>query len=574
MEIIEYLDGAVMMLAVSVLIVALFRWLKLGPVLGYFVAGAALGDHGAKIIPHHTGIEIFGEMGVVFLLFVIGIELTFDRLRSMRLHVFGLGGLQLILTSLAIGVGFYFLGHTNKAAAVIAGGFAMSSTAVVLQLLEEKGAQSSQLGRLALSILIMQDLAVVPMLVMIPLLAKGHAGGQFSVLASLGLALGKAAIVMIAIFVIGRIFLRPVFKIIMSFSGNELFVATTLLIVVGAAYLTEYFGLSMALGAFMAGLMVAETVYHKEVEQVILPFKSLFLGIFFMTVGMSIDFHLLVSKFHFIFLFTMAIILIKAVIITYLAYLFKFPIDKAIRVGVLMSQGSEFAFILFGMSREQGILGAEMAQIMMIVVNFSMALTPLLSSLTEWILQKRNPKISELQLLAKENFDLNDHIVILGFGRVGQILGTLLRESDINFVAIDINNEIVRKFRKKGYPIYCADMNNLETLKILALKRCIGVILAVRNHITADKAYQTIIENYGALLIINRIADFDDFTHYFEVENLQTVQDQCETALRIFNMIMKSMNYDEDAIMRLKNHYRADNYKKIAVEILKKKIAQ
>lgn len=564
MDIGGYLNGAVVMLAASVFVVSLFRWLKLGPVLGYFVAGAVLGEHGLGVIPHNTGIEVFGEMGVVFLLFVIGIELTFDRLRSMRLHVFGLGGLQLILTSVTIAIGFYFLGHASKAAAVIAGGFAMSSTAVVLQYLEEKGKQASQLGRLALSILIMQDLAVVPMLVMIPLLAKSAGGGQFSIVYSLLLAFSKAMIAMASIWIIGRIFLRPVFRIIMSFSGNELFIATTLLIVIGAAYMTEYFGLSMALGAFMAGLMVAETVYHNEVQQVIVPFKSLLLGIFFMTVGMSIDFSLLIEKFHFIVLITFAVIIIKALIITFLAILFKFPKEKAIQAGVLMSQGSEFAFILFGLANEQSILQPELAQIMMIIVNFSMALTPLLATITNYIMSKRNPKISELQRLAKENFDLNNHVVIFGFGRVGRILANLLRDSDINFVAIDINNDIVRKFRHQGFPIYCADVDNIETLKTLALPRSVAVIVTMKNYVTVQKALRILNNHYESLNILTRIADYNDWSYYNDmIGDLDVVQDQCESALNIMGNIMDVLNYDEKTIVRAKNCYRNDNYIKI-----------
>jgi monovalent cation:proton antiporter-2 (CPA2) family protein len=279
------LEVILVLLLAAVVVVAFFKRLNLSPVLGYLVAGTAIGPHGLNIIKDTESTTYIAEFGVVFLLFYIGLELTLERLSSMKKHVLGFGSLQILLSGLAIGYVAYLLGSPISAAVIIGGGIALSSTAIVLQVLMERGEQSTQVGRLSLAVLIAQDLAVVPLLVIVPLLAQ-DSGNLAPTIAD---AVFKAFLATAIIIAFGRIFLRPLFRLMGSLKSRELFAATTLLIVLGAAFATEHFGLSLALGAFMAGLMVAETEYVHQVEADILPFKSLLLGLFFMSVGMHID---------------------------------------------------------------------------------------------------------------------------------------------------------------------------------------------------------------------------------------------------------------------------------------------
>lgn len=315
------LQEILVLLITAVFVVAIFKRLNLSPVLGYLVAGLAIGPFGAGVIKDSQSTQYIAEFGIVFLLFYIGLELTLERLAAMKKYVLGFGSLQLLLTGFIVGFAAHKMGMTAGAAIIIGGGLALSSTAIVLQVLMERGEQATQVGRLSLAVLIAQDLAVVPLLVLVTLLSKD----DVQIGAVVFDALLKAAVATVAIIAIGRLLLRPVFHAIGSLKSRELFAATTLFIVLGAAYLTEHFGLSLALGAFLAGLMVAETEYCHQVEADILPFKSLLLGLFFMTVGMQIDFALLQQKFVIILLLMAGLMTVKMLIISGLSLAFKLP---------------------------------------------------------------------------------------------------------------------------------------------------------------------------------------------------------------------------------------------------------
>ncbi len=349
----SFLQNTVVILLAAVVVVAIFKRFHLSPVLGYFVAGAAIGEHGWFHFVKSADTEVFGELGVVFLLFAIGLELTFERLKSMRVHVFGFGGMQFLLTFGVIFLCLYVFGINTNTAIVISGGFALSSTAIVLQVISEERKQSTQVGRLSLAVLLMQDLAVVPLLVLVPLLASGK---DAHVLELIGSVLFKAIFVLIAIFVLGRLLLRPIFRIInyTTSKNNELFIGTTLLIVLASALATEMMGLSLALGAFVAGLLVAETEFHLQAEESINPFKGLLLGLFFMTVGMSFNISLVLQEWHTIIMISFFLIVIKAFIIMALGFGFRFNWGTSIHAGLLLAQGSEFAFILFNLASRQG----------------------------------------------------------------------------------------------------------------------------------------------------------------------------------------------------------------------------
>jgi CPA2 family monovalent cation:H+ antiporter-2 len=314
----DFLPSVLILLASSIIVVILLHKLKTSPVLGYLIAGAIINAYGLIKEPEYA--HSLAEFGIVFLLFIIGLELSFDRLIKMRLHVFGFGGLQVLLTSSTIAFVLYkFFNFSTSISVVVGAALALSSTAIVLQVIAEAGRQSSQVGRLSLSVLLMQDLAVVPLLAVMPLLADKND----NIMQIIGISGLKALGVIIVITIFGRLFLRPFFSLVASVKTDEVYVTTALLIVLGAAWTTSMLGLSSAMGAFIAGILIAETEYRNKIEDSIHPFQGLFLGLFFLSVGMSIDIEFIKDKFQAVLLAAFALIFIKATIIHALCNLFK-----------------------------------------------------------------------------------------------------------------------------------------------------------------------------------------------------------------------------------------------------------
>lgn len=556
----SFLPNLLLILATAVVIVLICRKFHLSPVLGYFIAGAALGEQGFNIVTSDKT-EVFGEFGVVFLLFAIGLELTFERLKSMRTHVFGFGGLQVAITSVVIFLIAYTLHIDSKTALVVGGGFALSSTAIVLQVISEQRRQSTQVGRLSLAVLLMQDFAVVPLLVLIPLIAKGE-GVEIGQL-MLG-ALAKAAFALLGIFIAGRLFLRPVLRTISSVitsRNNELFIAATLLIVLASAWVTEQLGLSLALGAFVAGLLVAETEYHLQAEESIMPFKGLLLGLFFMTVGMSLDLKLIAAELNTIVLLSLGLIIIKFIIITGLGLLFRFNLGRAIHAGLLLSQGSEFAFIMLNMATEQKIIAPHAGQILMIVITITMALTPLLSMVGDFISDSLDKKDRmDFDEINKDVADLDNHVIIVGFGRVGKMVARLLEAEKVNYIAIDINSNHVVHERKEGFPVYLGDASNIEMLNAVGIRRAKSAIVTIDNQITSKKCTRIIHEYLPKLPIVVRAKDLSNEEEWYSVGAETIVPETYETGLQMGGAVLKSVGFSGDEVSRIKNQFRKGNY--------------
>jgi CPA2 family monovalent cation:H+ antiporter-2 len=538
-------------------VVAFFKKLNLSPVLGYFVAGAAIGKYGLNIVPIEQT-TLFSEFGVIFLLFAIGLELTFERLKAMRFYVFGFGTAQVLLTSAAIATIAYFFVNESSIT-IIGGGLALSSTAIVLQVIAENRQQSTQVGRLSLATLIMQDFAVVPLLVLIPLLT----GDNTHMFTALSVSFGKAAIALAGIFILGRLFLRPLFRMITSTNPaktNELFIATTLLIALGSAWCTEYMGLSYALGAFVAGLLVAETEFHIQAEESINPFKGLFLGLFFMTVGMEINLALIVDKIGTIALWSVLLILVKSSIITALCLVFRFNAGTAIHTGLILAQGSEFAFIMFDLATAKGIIDGELGQMLLLVVTVTMALTPLLSMIGNYFaikLEKDNISMSDIN---REISDLENHVIIIGFGRVGKMVSRLLEAENTPYIAIDIESDNVTEGRKEGFPIYLGDGSDVNLLKSLGADRARSAIISIANEVTTKKTCKIIHSNYPNLTIVIRSKDLSSSEEFYQLGAKIIVPETYETGLQLGGAVLKSIGISEFEVNRIKNQFRAGNY--------------
>jgi CPA2 family monovalent cation:H+ antiporter-2 len=553
------LINVIMLLATATFVVALLKRLKLSPVLGYLISGAAIGDHGFQVVTFEQA--ALGEFGVVFLLFAIGLELSFERLKAMRRYVFGLGSMQVFITAIIISSAIVLITGNNNAAIIIGGGLALSSTAIVMQVVEESKNQSTQVGRIALAILLLQDFVVVPLLVIVPLLSGN---GETSLFVALGTSFVKAVVALLAIFIAGRLFLRPLFSLISSDNSdnNELAIALTLLIVLSAAWGTDHFGLSLALGAFVAGVLVAETEFRIEAEESIYPFKSLLLGLFFMSVGMKIDVKEIYENISHIITFTLSLIILKTLIISALCILFGFDKGVSIHSGLLLSQGGEFAFILFGLGKDHGILQESTANVCLLVVTFSMALTPILALFGQKISeiidsrQGRTP----IQIMELGARDLANHVIIAGFGKVGKMVSRIMEAESINYIGLDINHELVREEVSNGYPAFGGDASQLETLKAIGAERAFTIILAMNNEVTVKKALKVISKNFPHLDIIVRLKNLKNSTEFYDAGATIIIPEDYETGLQLGGAVLKSVGVSEYEINRIKSQFRTGNY--------------
>ena len=555
------LPSILVLIAAAVFVVMIFKKLKLSPVLGYLVAGTIIGDFGLKIVSYDQT-KVLAELGVVFLLFAIGLELSFERLKAMRKYVFGLGSLQVIITAIIVAGAVVLVTEDTKAAIVIGGGLALSSTAIVMQVVQEMRSGSTQVGRISLAILLQQDFIVVPLLVIVPLLANND---DTAILQAVTVSFGKAIAALAAIFIVGRLFLRPLFNMISSEkaeSSNELFIAATLLIVLSAAIGTEYLGLSLGLGAFVAGILVAETEFRTQAEESIHPFKGLLLGLFFMSVGMTIDVKEIYQEIDKIVIFSVSLIIVKSLIIMGLCLMFGFSKSVAIQSGFLLAQGGEFAFILFNLGMTHGVLDPAMGKILLLVVTCSMAFTPVLASLGTWIanLMDDSEDYVPAKNLEQKTRDLNNHVIIAGFGQVGRMVAKILEAEDINYIALDINEKVVEEEEDSGFHVCKGDISQLDTLKAVGAERALSVIIATDNQVTIKKSLRTIAANFPGLEIVVRSKDLRTSAELYEAGATVIIPSDYEIGLQLGGAVLRSIGVSEYEVNRIKAQFRIGNY--------------
>lgn len=552
-----HLTEIVILLTAAVLMVATFRALKLSPVLGYLVAGTVIGPFGLKLIPDVSVSAGFADFGIIFLLFLIGLELSLERLRSMRKHVFGFGGAQVLFTSALFCILYYGFGGSLSAAIIIGGGLALSSTAIVLQVIAEQNEKSSQVGRLSLAVLILQDLAVIPLLIFVTALGEGSP----SMAHALGEAAVKALAGLIIIFMIGRLIIRPLFRFIASLDNTELFTATTIFVVLGVAWSTHMAGLSAALGAFMAGLLVAETEYKHQVESDILPFKGLLLGLFFMTIGMSLNVQMLIDAFTSIVSFTVALMGIKALIIIALCRVFGFSLSASIHAGMLLSQGGEFAFVLFTLASNNGLLEPNTSQVLLVVVTMSMAVTPLIANLGKHFSEALEKyAISEPEQMITETLDLSKHVIVCGFGRVGHTVARLLEHENIPYVAVDMDSYMVSRERKSGIPVYYGDSARMHVLNALGVKRARAIIITHNDTRVAMQTITTARDADPHIPIIARAKNLEQVQKLERAGANMAVAEMFEVSLQMGSTLLKSIGVADHEISRITDIFREGDY--------------
>jgi glutathione-regulated potassium-efflux system protein KefB len=472
----DLLLNALIFLAAAVLIVPVFKRLGLGEVLGYLAAGVVIGPSVLALVPDAEAVLQFAQVGIVFLLFVIGLELKPSRLKVMRKAVFGFGSLQVVVTTALLALAAWWLGLAPLPALVVGFSLGLCSTPLVLHLLGERKELSTRHGRHAFALLLFQDLAAIPVLALIPILAADAlmADGAVPLLREVMLAAGAFA----GLIVGGRYLLRPLFHYAAATRSREVFAGTALLVVIGAALLMELAGLSMALGAFIAGVLLADSEYRHNIEADIEPFRGLLLGLFFMAVGMMAEIGLLATLPLEILGLTLGLVLLKALAMVIAARLYRSRWKEAANLGVLLSQGGEFGFVLLSAAAAAALLDQALVSLLILVISLSMAATPLLFQLHVHGLRRlfvsRRPKPA-----FDRPTDESPQIIIAGFGRFGQIMGRALQGLKIPYTVLDINADQVDVVRRYGNKVYYGDASRIDLLKAAGADRARVLVVAV-----------------------------------------------------------------------------------------------
>ncbi|MBR9971976.1 cation:proton antiporter [Magnetospirillum sulfuroxidans] len=552
-------------LAIAVVVSPVCHRLRISPVLGYLLAGSVAGPVGLGLIADNDGTRSLAELGIIFLLFMIGLELSWDRLRVIRRFIFGLGSAQVLASGLAAAavLGVLVPALPFKGAVVVGLALAFSSTAFILQILSERGGLTSQTGRVAVAVLILQDLAVVPLLVMIPLLGSNADSGEMVL--GMAAALSKAALAMAVIFVLARLALRPLFQVVAATRSPEVFVAAALFAVIGTSFATESVGLSHSLGAFLAGVMLASTEFRHQVEADILPIRGLLMGLFFLTVGMTIAPAALLNDLPRTAIGVGLLLVLKASILAMLALAFRFSLSTALHLGVLLAQGGEFAFIVLARAQQNALLDVGSAELITGIVAISMALTPVLALIGEWIARHQRLHSGPLIQPGDETKDLANHVIIAGCGRAGQIVLSILREQGIPYVGIEREPLLVETLRKRDEPVFFGDIRKLEVLKAVGGDRARAVVLTIDSGSSREKLVPRLHALFPDLRILVRARDRRQ-AKGLEISGAAVVVPEIlEGSLQLSGHVLRQLGKPPEEVQALLEEYRKDDYAKLAL---------
>ncbi|MDE3737744.1 monovalent cation:proton antiporter-2 (CPA2) family protein [Pseudomonas resinovorans] len=551
------LQVAVIFLVAAVLTVSLAKRLQLGAVLGYLAAGVLIGPSALGLISDTESVARLSELGVVLLLFIIGLELSPRRLWVMRHSVFGIGLAQVLLTSLAIGaVAWLGFAQSLNTAAVLGLGLALSSTAFGLQTLAERKELTSPHGRLAFAILLFQDIAAIPLIALLPVISgAGELEADRDTLVHLLQVVGSVGAVIVG----GRYLLRPVFRIVAKTKLQEVSTATALLVVIGTAWLMELTGVSMALGAFIAGLLLADSEYRHELESQIEPFKGLLLGLFFISVGMTADLSLLLNQPLVVIGLTLLLVLIKLPLL-FLVGRLGGGLDNAhaLRLGIVLAAGGEFAFVVFKLAFEQNLLDNHLHNLLVLAITLSMAITPLLV-LTLFRLFKTRPA----PVTVPEEYTRIDNdaprVVVAGMGRMGQIIARMLRAQRVPYVALDTNVEMIEYGRSLGrMPIYYGDPLRPEILRAAKVDKAEFFIVATDDPDTNLKTTELVKRLYPHIKVIARARNRQHVHRLLDLGAVP-VRETFHSALEMSRQALLGMGLDEDqANARIRRFQRHD----------------
>lgn len=534
---------ALIVLTTAAVVVPVVRRHRISPVIAFLLAGVLLGPNGiALLLPdsdilkwftigRDNSLDFAGDLGVVFLLFLIGLELSLQRLITMRRLVFGLGSLQIVTAAIVIG-GYLWASGLAPAPAVLIGlSLALSSTAIVIELLAQQQRLATVSGRTAFSILLMQDLAVVPLILLVTVLA-GNA--DVSIAAGVATALLQAVIALVAVGGIGWLALRPLFRHVATSDSQELFVAATLLVIVASGLATGAAGLSMALGAFVAGLLLAETEFRRAIQATVEPVKGLLLGVFFFVVGMNLETRTIIANPGVVLLGTAALITVKAGLLVPLLLAFRVAPASIAEVALVLGSGGEFAFIVIGLAVISGIVNGDTAALVFAITTLSMLLIPFLDILG----QKLGGRLVAAdtvapELLATPPAEAPPRAIIIGFGRVGRLLSEMLEEHGVAHLAIEHNPANVTPWRHRGRPVYYGDARNDYFLRQSGLEQADAVLVTINSPSVVDDIVRHVRGLNQDIVIVARARDAEHAGRLYELGATDAVPETIEASLQL-----------------------------------------
>jgi monovalent cation:proton antiporter-2 (CPA2) family protein len=537
-------------LAAAVIAVPIFRYFKLGSVLGYLAAGIIIGPAGLGLISKVDATQQIAEFGIVLLMFVIGLELQPSRLWVMRKSIFGLGLAQVFLTSLAIAsVAYFAFGQSTESALIIGFGLSMSSTALSLQLLAERGQLNSQYGRSAFSILLFQDIAVLPALALLPLLSVAAAktagpGGWLAV---------KFLAVLGTVVIGGRYVLRPMLRIVAATRVAEAFTAAGLLVVIATALLVSQVGLSLSLGAFLAGVLLADSEFRHELEADIEPFKGLLLGLFFITVGMSANLALVREMPLTLIGLTLGFMLIKVAALRAIGRLAGLPRAAGRGLAFSLAGGGEFAFVLFGLAASLGIMAGRIAELLVLAVTGSMVMSPLLLTLHDVMFKKKEPDGGPFDTPE----ELYPKVIIAGFGRFGQIVGRILRAKKIAFTALEASQTQVDFLRRFGNQVFYGDASRLEMLRAAHAENAEIFVLAVDDVEASVRTAELIRRHFPHLKIFARARNRQHAFRLMDLDVRYTIRETLVSSLEMSEKVLETLGLSKSAAVETVRRFRA-----------------
>ena len=556
---------ALIILAAAAVVIPLFHRLRLSPVLGFILVGVAVGPFGLATLAGRLPllrtvtlsqpqtIAPIAELGISMLMFMIGLELSLERLRVMRRLVFGFGLAQFVLCALAIAAVAHALGASIEVAAVSGAALAMSSTAVVLQVLSQEKRLNGTLGRAALGVLLLQDIAAVPVLFFISILGAHAGGGAFAVTAL------QAVVMVLGLIAVGRLVLRPLFRGVARTGSPELFVAACLLVILATGLATAAVRLPMELGSLIAGLLLAETEFRRQIEVTIEPFKGLLVGVFLISVGMSLDLGNIVADVPRLLAAGAALLAIKLAVIAALARGFGQRWLAGVQAGLLLGAGGEFGFVIFGLAGAEHLIEPDAARFPQLLVAVTMACIPALSSLGRAI-GRRVPAMpaADLARLTALPEDATPRVIIAGFGRVGETVASLLEVHAVPYVAVDNDPDRVAAMRAKGRPVSWGDITRVELLRRLHIGTARALVVTMSDHDASDRLVAVARAEQEGLLIVVRARDAGHAAHLYAIGATDAVPETIEASLQLSEAVLVDLGVPMGPVIATIHEKRAE----------------
>jgi monovalent cation:H+ antiporter-2, CPA2 family len=558
----ETLPAILLLLVSSVLLVALFRAFRLPGMLAYFLVGLLLGPKSFGFLPDTEANRELAEFGIVFLMFSIGLEFSLAQLYAMRRIVLGIGGLQVLFTMGAIILVCLTLDLHWQASLVIGGALAMSSTAIVSKLLVERLDLNSRHGRVAIGVLLFQDLAVVPLLVVIPAIASPSGSLAYT----LGIAFLKAAVMLSILFFFGKNLMNRWFGVVARQRSRELFVMNVLMVTMVLAYATKVAGLSYALGAFIAGMLISETRFRYQVEADIAAFRDILMGLFFITIGMLLDFHSLAGNLFDILMVVVGLIVFKSLVVALLSRYFRYEPGVAVRAGVTLAQAGEFSFVVFSLGMENGLISNDVLQIVLAASLLSMFIAPFIIQhnlqiaefLSRSYTRNRKNQIEGIESVGKQ---LKDHVIICGFGRSGQYLSRFLKEEKFPFIALDIDPARVQEAASAGENVMYGDAGKRLVLAAAGAARAKALIISYDDPPAAIKILHLVNDYFPNLPVVVRTVDDTNMERFRDAGASEVVPEVLEGSLMLASHALVLLGVPLNRVVKRIRIFREERYK-------------